>query len=93
MYGFEGAPLLLPRMIPSMIAYSEIVRQLASSSFTHLGTHGKQYLMPRYLCFGEFTMLSTKGYDLIEAKLVYYGLSQDEPRTCFDPEGFINWAK
>lgn len=93
MFGFEGAPLLLPKMVPNRIAYLEIIRQLAEASSTHLGAHGKQSLMPGYLCFEEFAVSSTKGYDLIKDKLAYYGLAQDEPRVNFDPEGFMISAK
>lgn len=49
--------------------------------------------MLRYLCFGKFTIFSTKGYDLIKNKLAYYGIEQDEPRVNFDPEGFMSSAK
>lgn len=40
-----------------------------------------------------FIIFSTKGYDLIESKLAYYGLSHGEPRKNFDLEGFISQAK
>lgn len=73
-YGYEGVPFLLPIIVPNRIAYLENVRQLAASSSSHLGSHGKQSLMPGTLCFGEFTIYSTKGYGLIESKLAHYGL-------------------
>lgn len=55
-YGFEDAPLLLPKTVPNRIAYLEIIRQMGESNSMHLASHDKQSFLPGTLCIGEFVV-------------------------------------
>lgn len=68
-YGFENTPFLLSKIVSDRIAYLEIVRQLHYFSVMNLSSIEKQSFMPSTLCFGDFTILSKEGYDMILNKL------------------------
>lgn len=92
-YGFEVAPYFLFKIVPDRVAYLEIIRQLSFSDFMHLKSYGRQTFMSSTLCFGDFTIISYSGYDLVSGKLDYYGLPIGNKREKFDPEHFICDAK
>lgn len=76
--------------MPNKIAYLEIVRQLDYSNVMNLSAYEKQSFMPSTLCFGDFTVVSKEGYDLILDKLSHFNM-KDAPRKGFDLEGFIDF--
>lgn len=68
-YGFEGAPNVLPKIILDMIAYLEIIRQMCESNHLYLRSIGKQSFLPGYLSFGDFVVKNTKCYEIIGKKM------------------------
>lgn len=91
-YGFEGAPNVLPKTIPDIIAYLESIRQMHESNHLHLISRGKQSFLPSYLSFGDFVLKNTKSYELIGKKMKYFSLSPVDARVQFDLEGYIQKA-
>lgn len=82
---------MLPTLVPDMIAYLEIVRKISMSNAKHLGGTHKKVFMLGTLHFGDFTIVSTKAYKMIEKKLVEeYNLYGHQARKNYDPEGYIN---
>lgn len=59
----------------------------------NLGAFGKQTFMPSTLCFGDFTVLSKEGYDLILDKFLHFNLKRAPPRKGFDPKGYIDFSR
>lgn len=92
-YGFEGSPLLLPKIMPDRIAYLEIIRQMGDSSHMHLGSHEKQAFMPETLCVGEFIINGREGHEITWSKLVQYDMKLGAPRKNFDPKGYIHLVR
>lgn len=60
-YGFEGTPHLLPRIVLDRLVYLENVRQLAKSDAIHIKGYSKQSIIPSTLCFGDFTIVASEG--------------------------------
>lgn len=89
MYGFEEAPYLLPKTMQDRVAYLEIVRKLASSSFMHLKSYGRQTFMTSTLCFGDTTNIVDIGYESFGNKIDYYGFPLGKNKEIFDYEHFI----
>lgn len=79
-YGFESTPFLTPKIVPNRIAYLEIVRKLDYSSVMNWSSFEKQSFMSSTPCFGDFTVLSKEGYDLILNKLSQFNLKKETPR-------------
>lgn len=49
--------------------------------------------MPNTLFFGDFTVLSKEGYDLILDKLSHFNMKKATPRKGFDPKGYIYFSR
>lgn len=93
-YGFEGSPYMLLKLVPDKIAYLEIVRQLSVSNAKHFADMRKQAFLPRTLSCGDFTIVSTKSYEIIDKKLIEeYNLYEHYARKNYDPEGYIQSCK
>lgn len=85
---------MLPKFVPDTIAYLEIVRQLSMSNAKHLGGAHKQVFMPSTLHFRDFTIVSTKAYEMIEKKLVEeYNLYGHKAQKNYDSEGYIHHCR
>lgn len=69
-FGFEGAPYVLPKPAPDKIAYLEIVRQMSVSNAQHFGGAHNFFFLPRTLHFGDFTIVSAKAYEIIDERLI-----------------------
>lgn len=69
-FGFKGAPYVLPKPAPNRIAYLEIVRQMNVSNAQHFGGTHKQVFLLETLHFGDFTIVSTKAYEIIDRRLI-----------------------
>lgn len=59
-YGFEGRTYMLPKLVPDIIAYLEIVRQLSVSNAKHFADMRKQAFLPGTPIFGDFTKCQSK---------------------------------
>lgn len=93
-YGFEGVPFMLPTLVSDRITYLEIVRQLSMSNAKHLGGAHKQTFMSDTLYFRDFTIVSTKAYEMIEKKLVEeYNLYGHQAQKNYDPKGCIHYCR
>lgn len=69
-FGFEGAPYVLPKLVPNKITYLKIVRQMSVSNSQYFGGTHKQVFLPSTLHFGDFTIVSTKVYEVIDRRLI-----------------------
>lgn len=93
-YGFERIPYILPKLFLDRIAYIEIVRKLSVSNAKHFTDLCKQAFLPGTLSFHDFTIVSTKYYDIIDRKLMEeYNLFEHYARKNYDPEGYIHSCK
>lgn len=80
---------MLPKLVPDRIAYLEIV-----SNSKHFAAMRKQAFLPGTLSFGDFTIVSTKAYEIIDKKLIEeYNLFEHYARKNYDPEGYIHSCK
>lgn len=85
---------MLPKCVPDWIAYWEIVRQLSVSNAKNFGDLRKQDFLPSTLNFGDFTIVSTKAYDVINNKLMEeFNLFKHFARNNYDPKGYIHCCK
>lgn len=90
-FALEGAPYVLLKHASDRIAYSEIVRQMSVSNAQHFGGARKQVFLPRTLHFSDFTIVSTKAYDIIDKILIqYYNLYEHTGQKNYDPKGYIH---
>lgn len=92
-YGFEGKPYLLPIIVPNRVARLELIKQLSIASAKHLTDHGKQSIVPGLLVFLDFIVKISKSYGLLQNKLGYYKMVEGDPRSNFDPEGYMGEVK
>lgn len=93
-YGFEGTPYILPKLVPDRIAYLEIVRQLSVLNAKHFGGAHKQAFLLRTLHFGDFTIVSIKAYEVIDRKLIEdYNLQEHTSRKNYDSKGYIHQGR
>lgn len=85
---------MLPKLVPDEIAYLEIVRQLSVSNAKHFADMHKKAFLPKTLSFGDFTIVSTKSYEIIDKKSIEeYNLYEHYARKNYDPEGYIQSCK
>lgn len=85
---------MLPKLVPDKIAYLEIVSQLSLSNAKHFVDMRKQAFLPGTLIFGDFTIVSTKDYEIIDKKLIEeYNLYEHYARKNYNPEGYIQSCK
>lgn len=68
-------------MVPDIIVYLEIIRQMLDSNHMHLASHDKQSFLPRTLCVGEFIVNGREGKELTWSKLFHYNMNLGAPST------------